>query len=238
MQNHEEAKTLRWVEGFKDLQPEAIRSISGLCRWRWYKPNQRIFSQNDPSHDVFFIVQGTVRITSYSIMGKEVSFRDLRTGECFGDLAAVDGRPRSATAIAVSHAYLASMSADTYWQTMMTYPTVAAACLKRLAGLVRALSDRVIEYSLLPVAARVALELFRLAQRQLQGNKSAKIDPAPTHAEIASRVATHREAVTRELRQLANSGIIVQKGRKILITDVSALRSILSGYEEMDAPPR
>jgi CRP/FNR family transcriptional regulator, cyclic AMP receptor protein len=169
-------------------------------------------------------------------MGKEVSFRDLRTGECFGDLAVVDSLPRSATAIALSHTYLASMSADSYWRVMMSHPTIAAACLKRLAGLVRVLSDRVIEYSLLPVPARVALELFRLAQRQLQGNKSAEIDPAPTHAEIASRVATHREAVTRELRHLASSGIIVQKGRKILVGDVSALRTVLSRYEEIDAP--
>ena len=236
MQNHDDARTLRWIEGFKDLQPEEIRSISGLCRWKWYKPSQRIFLQNDPSHEVFFIVQGVVRITSYSVMGKEVSFRDLRTGECFGDLAAVDGLARSATAIAVSHAYLASMSSDAYWRTMMSHPTIAAACLKRLAGLVRGLSDRVIEYSLLPVPARIALELFRLAQRQLQGSRSAKIDPAPTHAEIASRVATHREAVTRELRQLANKGVIVQKGRKIVISDVSALRTILSGYEEIDTP--
>jgi len=237
MQNYDDAKTLRWVEGFKDLQSKEIRSISSMCRWRWYRPNQRIFLQNDPSHNVFFIVQGAVRITSYSIMGKEVSFRDLRTGECFGDLAAVDGLPRSATAIAVSHAYLASMSADNYWQVVMTHPTIAAACLKRIAGLVRALSDRVIEYSLLPVRARIALELLRLAQRQLQGNRSAKIDPAPTHAEIASRVATHREAVTRELRHLASRGIIVRKGRKIVIADVSALRAILSSYEEKDTLP-
>src|SRR5262245_37457141 len=236
MQDHDDARTLRWVEGFKDLQPEEIRRISSMCRWKWFKPNQRIFLQNDPSHDVFFIVQGAVRITSYSVMGKEVSFRDLRTGECFGDLAAVDGLPRSATAIAVSDAYLASMSADSYWRTMMTHPTIAAACLKRLAGLVRALSDRVLEYTLLPVPARVALELLRLAQRQLQENGSAKIDPAPTHAEIASRVATHREAVTRELRHLANSGIVVQKGRKIVIADVAALRAILGSYEEIDEP--
>jgi CRP-like cAMP-binding protein len=106
MKDHDDAKTLRWVEGFKDLPTEIVRGISSICRWRWYKPDQRIFSQDEPSQDVFFIVQGTVRITSYSVMGKEVSFRDLGTGECFGDLAAVDGRPRSATAIAVTNSYL------------------------------------------------------------------------------------------------------------------------------------
>jgi hypothetical protein len=58
------------------------------------KPEQRIFSQGDEARDVFFIVQGAVRITSYSMMGKQVSFRDLAVGQSFGDLAAIDGRPR------------------------------------------------------------------------------------------------------------------------------------------------
>ena len=77
-------------------------------------------------------MQGKVRITSYSIMGKQVSFRDLTVGQSFGDLAAIDGRPRSATAVAISDTLLASMSAQTYWHTMMSYPPVAAACLRRL----------------------------------------------------------------------------------------------------------
>src|SRR5262245_42117530 len=115
MQNHDDAKTLRWVEGFRELPAEAVRRIGSECRWRWYKPNQCIFSQNDPSRDVFFIVQGTVRITTYSSLGKEVGFRDMTTGQCFGDLAAIDGQPRSAAAIAVSDSYLASMSVETYW---------------------------------------------------------------------------------------------------------------------------
>jgi CRP/FNR family transcriptional regulator, cyclic AMP receptor protein len=236
MQADDDAKTLRWVEGFKELPAEVIRSISSKCKWRWYKPGQYIFSQNDESRDVFFIVQGTVRIASYSSLGKQVGFRDLTVGQCFGDLAAIDGLPRSATATAVSDAYLASMSVEAYWQDLMSYPQLAGACLKRLANLVRALSDRVIEYSLVPVPGRIALELLRLAQRRLQEDNSAMIDPAPTHAEIASRVATHREAVTKELRRLASSGVIVQKGRKIFITDVNALRSILGGYEETDSP--
>jgi CRP-like cAMP-binding protein len=235
MKKSDDAKTLRWIEGFRELSPQDIRRIGERCLWKWYRPNQSIFSQSDVSTDVFFIVQGTVRITNFSVTGKQVSFRDLSTGQCFGDLAAVDGLPRSATAVAQSDAYVASMSAEGYWDTLRSHPAVTAACLKRLASLVRSLSDRVIEHSLLPVAARVELELLRLAQRGMHAGNSAKIDPAPTHAEIASRVATHREAVTRELRRLAGSGIIAQEGRKIIILDVNALRSALNRHEEVNA---
>jgi CRP/FNR family transcriptional regulator, cyclic AMP receptor protein len=236
MLSADDARTLRWVEGFRDLPPEDIRHISAQCRWKWYRPQQLIFSQSDTANDMFFVVQGKVRITSYSTIGKEVSFRDLTVGECFGDLAAIDGRARSAAAVAVSDALLASMPAQAYWRTLMTYPPIAAACLRRLANLVRALSERVIEYSLLPVPTRIKLEILRLAERQMTGSNGAEIDPAPTHMEIASRVATHREAVTRELRQLAKNSIIVQEGRKLIIKDMGALRASVGTIEEAEPP--
>lgn len=234
----DDARTLRWVDGFRELPPEEIRTISGRCRWKWYKPQQVIFPRGDAANEVFFLVQGKVRITSYSIMGKQVSFRDLSVGQSLGDLAAIDGRPRSATAVAISDTLLASMTAQTYWHILMSYPPVVAACLRRLATLVRALSDRVIEYGLLPVPTRIKLELFRMAQAQMCGSNSAEIHPVPTHEEIASRVATHREAVTRELRRLAKSGIVVRQGRKLLVADVYALRSSLSDLRELEPSPR
>jgi CRP/FNR family transcriptional regulator, cyclic AMP receptor protein len=234
----DDSRTLRWVEGFRDLPSEDVRRLSGACRWRWYGPHQLIFQQKDGATEVFFVVQGRVRIASYSITGKQVSFRDLGPGQAFGDLAAIDGRPRSATAMAISDALLASMPAQTYWDAMMSHPPVAAACLKRLTDLVRALSERVIEQSLLPVPTRIRLELLRLAQRQMQGAVGAKIDPAPTHAEIAARVATHREAVTRELRQLAKKGVITRQGRKLLIADIEALRSAVGDLQDVEQSQR
>jgi CRP/FNR family transcriptional regulator, cyclic AMP receptor protein len=90
----DEAKTLRWVDGFRDLSPEDIRRISRACSWKWYKPEQCIFSQGDEARDVFFIVQGAVRITSYSMMGKQVSFRDLARSAILPPSMAAPGRQR------------------------------------------------------------------------------------------------------------------------------------------------
>src|SRR5262250_2079562 len=114
----DEAKTLRWINGFKELSPAEVRRASSQCHWRWYKQDERIVSQEDKTNDVFFIVQGRVRITNYSAAGKEVSFREMGVGEIFGELAAIDGLPRSASAIALSDTLLASMSAQTYWQML------------------------------------------------------------------------------------------------------------------------
>jgi CRP/FNR family transcriptional regulator, cyclic AMP receptor protein len=232
-----EARTLRSVDGFRELAPEDLRAIAGKCTWNWYRTHQLIFSRGDATNDVFFIVQGRVRITTYSLMGKEVTFRDLNAGESFGDLAAIDNRPRSATAVAISDSLLASLAAPAYWQTMMRHPPVAAASLRRLAHLVRALSDRVIESAILPVPTRIKLELFRMAQQRMRGPGCVEIDPAPTHAEIAARVATHREAVTRELRRLTADGIVVRRGRKLLVADLNALGSALDNLREVERDP-
>ena len=227
-----EARTLRSVDGFRELagKPSGHRrqvqvelvpdSSADLFARRRDKRHLLHRARQSPHNDVF-------------AHGKEVTFRDLNAGESFGDLAAIDNRPRSATAVAISDSLLASMAAPAYWQTMMRHPPVAAASLRRLAHLVRALSDRVIESAILPVPTRIKLELFLMAQQRMRGPSCVEIDPAPTHAEIAARVATHREAVTRELRRLTGDGIIVRRGRKLLVTDLNALGSALDNLREV-----
>jgi CRP/FNR family transcriptional regulator, cyclic AMP receptor protein len=221
----DEAKTLRWIDGFKELSAPEIRQISARCHWRWYRPGERIVSQDDATNDVFFIVQGRVRITNYSTSGKEVSFRDMTFGQIFGELAAIDGLPRSASAVALSDSLLASMSAKAYWDVLQSHPPLAANCLKRLAYLVRALSSRVIEFATMPVRDRVCAELLRLATRD--ESDRWQIHSMPTHAELANRVATHREAVTRVLHGLESGGLILRDGKKLILRDRDRLRRAL-----------
>ncbi len=227
MLRSDEAKTLRWVEGFKALSPSDIERASAQCHWRWYEPEERILSQEDRTTDVFFIVQGRVRITNYSPDGSEVSFRDMGIGEIFGELAAIDGLPRSASAVALSDALLASTSAPTYWRLLEAHPALTRHCLIRLARLVRALSDRVVEFGTLRVRDRICAELLRLAAQPSGREGLWEIGRMPTHAELASRVATHREAVTRVLHKLELDGTIRREGRKLILADPAGLRSAL-----------
>ena len=98
----------------------------------------------------------------------------------------------------------------------------------RLTRLVRALSERVVELSTLTVRRRIQVELLRLARETAPGQKCAVIFPAPTHAELASRVSTHREAVTRGLGELARAGIVEKRGGTLVIRDVEALAAMVN----------
>jgi CRP-like cAMP-binding protein len=215
--------TLSGIEPFRNLSRRDVAAVAKLCRTRRYAAGQQVVGHQEQTGDIFFVVNGKVRVTLYSALGKEVTFRDLGAGEMFGELAAIDGRPRSASVIAMADSLIASMSAQAFWQVLREHPEVAAATLRRLVDHVRDLSERVFEFSTLTVRNRIHAELLRLARTHTQGSNRAVISPAPTHTEIANRVSTHREAVTRELSRLARAGLIERHPGKLVILDVPRL---------------
>jgi CRP-like cAMP-binding protein len=143
----------------------------------------------------------------------------------FGELSAIDGRPRSADVVALTDSLVASMPSPVFWETLRRHESVTAATLQRLAVLVRLMTERVIELSTLPVPHRIQAEMLRLARNHAQGRKIAIIAPAPTHSAIASRVSTNREAVTRELGELGRAGLLVRRRDALIVPDVDTLAS-------------
>ena len=189
--------------------------------------DQQVLGYKDDTHDVFFVVEGKVRAINYSISGKEVSFRDIEANDMFGEFAAIDGGPRSANVIALEDSLVASLSTDDLWAVLDAHPEVVRATMRRLTAQVRALTERVFEFSTLAVKNRIHAELLRLARDHMTDENTARISPAPTHADLASRLSTHREAVTRELNELAHGGLIERRDRGLVINDVSRLEQMV-----------
>ena len=189
--------------------------------------------QSDETREVHFILSGRVRVNLYSPDGADVTFRDLASGDMFGELAAIDEAPRSANVVSLAATTIASLNAREFAQVLRDHPAVAAATLRRLVRLVRSLSDRVYEFSTLAVRNRIHAELLRLGREHMSAANQARIDPAPTHAEIASRISTHREAVTRELNELARAGLIERQGHALAIHDIARLARLV---EAIDGP--
>jgi CRP-like cAMP-binding protein len=119
------------------------------------------------------------------------------------------------------------MPAGAFRELLRTEPAVAQALLVQFVTRIRALTTRVYEFSILAVKNRIQAELLRLASLGPREGKSARIVPAPTHVEIASRVSTHREAVTRELNRLARIGIIERRGGTLLVKNVEELAEMV-----------
>ncbi len=225
--------TLSDIDLFSGLPGSDLEALSGRCRWRRYAPDQQIIGHQDETTDVYFIASGRVRVTVYSLSGKEVSFRDLGAGKSFGELSAVDGEPRSANVIALTESLLASLPADIFRRILIEHPELATRMMGYLAGLVRKLSDRVVEFSVLAVRNRIHAELLRLARDHGVDGNRAIVSPAPTHANFATRVSTHRERVTRELNALSRDGLLQQRRGKLVVLDVDRLAQLVeTGLED------
>ena len=218
---------LRKIELFDSLADEDREQVSKQIKWRQFKKGTEIIPYRDDGTDVYFIATGNVRITLYSFTGKEISYQELGPGKMFGELSAIDRLPRTTNVIALETCQIGSVSGSEFWRLIDQYPAIAAACLHRLAGLVRFLIDRVYQYGALDVKDRVRMEILRLAHDSMSGEDTAAIQNFPTHKEIANRVNTHREAVTRELNDLSRMGLIEQNSRVLTVTSVSGLAELL-----------
>jgi CRP-like cAMP-binding protein len=218
---------LRSIELLEGLAPEKLDVLARQCVWRNYEAGKRIISRNADDRDVYLLVCGKVRITTYSQAGRQVTFRDIGAGDLFGEMAALDHMPRSADVIALDPALIASLPASAFSKLLQEEPLLAERMLKRLASLVRGLSERVIDLSTLGVQNRIHAEILRLARDAGIVRNTARIDPAPKHADVASQVSTYREQVTRELSALAKLGILGKEASALLVLDVQRLEKMV-----------
>jgi CRP/FNR family cyclic AMP-dependent transcriptional regulator len=223
----QKAPSLNKVAVFAQLSHDKLARVQKRCSWRHYKPGEPIVDYLDNSNDVFFITAGEARVSIYSIAGKAVTFTDLAEGDMFGEYAAIDGARRSAAIEARTACQVASMSATAFRELLHEEPTVMLALLMQLVAKVRVLTTRVYEFSALAVNNRIQAELLRLASLAPREDNRACIRSAPTHSEIASRISTHREAVTRELSRLARHGVIERKGASLIVKDIRRLAAMV-----------
>jgi CRP/FNR family transcriptional regulator, cyclic AMP receptor protein len=190
------------------------------------KGGRTLLSLGARSNNVYIVLEGRVQVMLVSLGGREVILRDLGEGEMFGELAAIDDAPRSASIVALSDCVLATISAGTFRSAIAEVPAGAMWLAGRLAAQVRDLTERVFELNALRVRSRLHCELLRMCGA-VNGHQSVTIEPSPTHAELASRVGTHREAVTREIGYLVEQGVIQQQRRRMTIVDIRALTRLV-----------
>jgi CRP-like cAMP-binding protein len=231
MSDHPNSDALSEIKVFSALDSAAKRAISATCSWQHIKQDKQIIGHLDRSDEVYFLVQGTVRAITYSVEGKEVSFRDIGPGEIFGEYAAIDGGERSANIFALTDIFVGSLSGHAFRDLLARHPEVSLAVMQLLTQQTRDLTKRVFEFSAFAVKNRIHAELLRLALASRPTENIATIEAMPTHAELASRISTHREAITREFNALVRAGLIEKDGRSTIVTDLTALQNMVRSFD-------
>lgn len=202
-------------------------------RWseRSYRHNELIVAHGDSGRDVFFLLEGRARVTLFSEDGREIAYRDIEPGEIFGELAGIDGRARSASVVALAAARVSRLPGSAFREMVKDHPNFAWILLEHLSAQLRRMTERVYEFSTLVVRKRLILELLRWADEIGPVNGQVAISPAPTHFELAAKISTHREAVSREMSALAKRGLIEKRGNRLMLCDLVALEALAARKE-------
>jgi CRP/FNR family transcriptional regulator, cyclic AMP receptor protein len=210
---------------------------------------QVIVSPDTRATDVYYVVKGEFEVSTYSERGKIVFYRVIGPGDLFGELAAMDGEPRSATVTALGDGQLSRISGADFKRLVETSPDFAMWLVRRHTALIRALTARLYQQIAYDVATRILVELIRLAKVAGVTDNRAHILRFPPHHMLATRLGTTREAVTRELNFLGpreeereaadtaekakkgdkkeNLNLIEQIGRALIVHDFAALERLL-----------
>jgi len=188
---------------------------------------QTIFDQEDESRDLYFLLEGSLLAVYWTSEGREIVFSRFPVGAYFGELAALDGTPRSLAVVAKTQAKVLVVKQESFLRMFNDVPLLRDRITRALVSRIRSLTERNMEMTTLSVEQRVSTYLLRLAAESGKLSRGATIENAPTHAEIAGSIGANREMVSRSVSKLSKRGVIKAARQRIEILDPEALSNDL-----------
>jgi CRP/FNR family cyclic AMP-dependent transcriptional regulator len=217
--------SLAAIPFFGGLDPDALERLAASMRSRRFRRGEVIFHIGDPGDALFVIVSGEVKISLPSETGDEAILATLRPGDVFGELALLDGAPRSASASALMPTETVILPRDRFRELIATETGVRDALLASIAGELRRLTTHVEELHFLDITGRLAARLVRLAQESGTplADGSLRLRTNLTQADLAAMVGCTRQSVNKLLGQFTDDGLLRLERDGIVVTDLEGL---------------
>lgn len=202
----------------------ALERFAAHARWVDAGPDGIVVDFNDTTTDVFFVVQGAVRVLLRTADGERTQILgDFAAGQVLGEMSAIDDAPRSAQVVALVRTRLCIVPARAFLELVTAAPPICMRLLRLLTSRIRNQNQRLLERTALQTRPRLVSELLRLARPRPDG--AYTVSPPPTHEELASRIGARRETVSRELSALARAGLLHRTRAAFVLDDPEALRA-------------
>lgn len=220
---------LAFLEG---TPPDVLARFTGQARWIDAAPERTVVGFDDDTTDVFFIVQGSLRVLLRTADGERTQILgDFVAGDIVGEMAAIDGAHRSAQVEALVRTRLCVLSAKDFLDLAFASPDVGLRLMRLLTSRIRGLNRRLIEHTALPTRLRLGAELLRLGRPRPDGTRA--VSPPPTQEELAARIGARRETVSRELAALTRAGLVHRTRSALVMDDPAKLRAVVeSGLDQ------
>jgi CRP/FNR family transcriptional regulator, cyclic AMP receptor protein len=215
---------------FRDLDQAALDQLCRYSKTRSVKRGTVVFLKGDPGNSLFAVVKGTVRIGVTSAEGREAVFNIIEPGELFGEIALLDGRERTADAVATSDCELLVIDRREFLPFVQSQPLLAMKLIDLLCARLRWISDHVEQIVLPNLPGRLAKALVRLAERD--GSTHAKQKLTVTQLELSQMVGMSRESINKQLRAWAKRKLVRLERGGIVMLNKNALDEIVLGDTE------
>ncbi len=217
---------------FRDISEADTRSLIEHTRRVEFQPGETILAKGSRIECVYFIVKGRIKESTYSRSGKEIVFSTLEQGDCFGIVSPHQMECTKSDFIACTRAEVFAVRVSEFIRLMRADPSVTESVLDEVTNQAHKFSDKLYEIRAMDVPARTRAELLRHMSHAAcaQGSSFAEIDNLPTHEEIANRIFTHREAVSREISKLKRDGIIFRTANNRLVANIGLLQKMVGEF--------
>jgi len=204
---------------FAALPISAIEDLTGRVVVRRVAVGQAVVNQDEPGDSLFVIMTGRVKVVIFGENGREVTLSLLRPGDSFGEMSLFDGAARSANCVAIEPTTLLTLTREDLLRHMQQHPRTAMNLLGEMARRLRRADETIAQLALCDVNERLVHRLVGLAREEgAQGPDGLVVRRRPTQQELANMIGSCRETISRAFNQLARDGLIIPRGRSLVVT--------------------
>ena len=211
---------LTGVEMFAGLEPEVRQRVLAAAVPRSYRKGQLLFVENDPGESLIILRRGAVAIFRTASTGERAVLSVMRPPTVLGEVSLLDGSARSASAEAIEDTTALALSRQAFMELVHVNPRILDAVMRSLGALIRRLTDQNADHVFLDLPGRVAKTLVRLAG----DTQAPMITIELNQSQLAEMAGGSRQSVNQAIGSFANRGWLRTEGRRIVITDLAALR--------------
>lgn len=211
---------------FQDLPTHALTDLAARGNVRKLQQGQILFTANEPAKGLYVVLSGSVRAFRENIDGREQTIHVERAGGLLAEVAVFDGGPYPSSTVAEEDSEVLFLAKEDVRHFLLQHPETALTALALMARKLRSVASLAEQLALKDVSQRLATLLLEEAQRNTSRLQDGVSFSLPlSHTQLAARLGTVREVVTRGLQKLTLQGTIEMRGHRVVMLNVKALRA-------------
>ncbi len=224
---------LRKIPLFTELSEDELQAVAELITRQDVQKKNIVVQEGEPGEALYIILEGSVKISSYTAEGREIVLSLLNKGSFFGEMSLLDKRPRSATVTTMEDARFAQVRRTDLEPLLLKQPGIALKLLSEVVARLRRTSQVLERISSMDVPHRLYAYLTDHCRRFGQCEDDQWFTTVlPTHQLMADQLSSSRETISRAISTLKKEGILVQcEGRGQMKVDVQALETLLEAFQ-------